>query len=338
MSFLDPNGDLCIQVGKSPVISFIVCSKTLVRTSDFWNKLLNGEFKESRDSTVELPEDDPRPMALLLNIVHGRFDQVPGYQDVMDIQYLYNISVLTDKYAMTHVLRPWAPGWLRSRDFLGEKPDVSLREQYCHERLWISWELGDKANFEKIANILLLKSSTSTEGANSLRCDGVLEPPDIYEILEQTRLDMIEALLTPLNDIIQRLIRKDEEFCDEDDCLGLMLGTCIQSLYSNGLWPIPQPADVPWSVSDLSAKLKTIEINGNNSVYHFCSHGSALKDKVEGVLSSIPSLLTEVHYRHLDSQAMKSGLGPIKPNGVVNGSEKEMSKQKLNRAKRVRVG
>ncbi len=306
--------------------------------------MLNGEFGESKkfrpedgsEWTIELPEDDPRPMALLLNIVHSRFDQVPGYESIMDIQDLYDISLLTDKCAMTHVLRPWARGWSHSARFLSKEPDISLREQHCHERLWISWELGDTANFEKIASVLLFNSSALIEDANSLRCDGVLEPPDIYgktipallsllylnsltcatvEILERTWLDTIEALLAPLNNIIQDLIQKDKKFCQrsfmqsgQGDCLASMLGAGIQSLYEIGLWPIPQSVDVQWSVSDLSAKLKTVDIKGSFGEYHICSQELALHAEVEKVLNSIPPLLTEVHRRHLDSQAKKSGV------------------------------
>ncbi|KAI0452903.1 hypothetical protein F5B21DRAFT_481523 [Xylaria acuta] len=339
-SCLDPKGDLCIQVGEAPATSFIVCSRTLARTSSFWNTMLYGEFKESKkfcpenglEWMVELPDDDPRPMALLLNIVHCHFDVVPSYPGPIGIQDLYEISVLTDKYDMTHTLRPWARGWLHSiMDSLGEMPDVSLREQYCQERLWISWELGDKAGFEGIAIVMLLNSSASTEDANSLRCDGVLEPPDIYKILEQTRLNMIKEILTSLNHIIQGLIQNEKIFCekykekskkkiqrDRGDCLASMLGAGIQSLHSTGLWPIPQPTDVQWSVSYLSEKLRTVEIQSNIGEHHTCSQKRALQAGVENVLHSIPSLLTEVHYGHLDSQARRSGISPTESDGIFD--------------------
>ncbi|KAI1736465.1 hypothetical protein F4680DRAFT_432223 [Xylaria scruposa] len=332
-SFLDPEGDLCLQVGESPATSFIVCSRTLARASLVWNVMLNGEFKESkrfrsREEPVDLPEDDPRPMALLLNIIHGRFDRVPSYDCVMNIRDLYDISVVTDKYDMAHVLRPWASGWLRSTHRLNKWPHLSLREQYCHERLWIYWELGDKVNFEKIANGLLLNSSTLTEDADSLRCKEAQEPPDIYEILEQTRLSIIEELLTALDNIIQGLIQKDKRFCSkkskkesqkgQGDCLASMLGTGIQSLYGVGLWPLPQPASVQCSVLDLSAKLKTVEIEGYIGEYHRCSQKLSLQNKVEGILRNIPSLLTEGHKSHLESQAKKSGVSPIGSDTLFN--------------------
>ncbi|KAI0550338.1 hypothetical protein F4679DRAFT_207908 [Xylaria curta] len=323
-SSLDPEGDLCLQVGESATC-FTVCSRTLARTSHFWNVLINGEFKESkkfssRDDgsqwTIPLPEDDPRPMALLLNIIHGRFDQVPRYECVLNIRDLYDISVVTDKYDMAHVIRPWASGWLRSAHRLNECSYLFLREQYCHEQLWIYWELGDKANFEKVANILLLNSSA----ISTLRYKGVQEPPDIYEIIEETRLSILKKLLTALENIIEGLIRKDKKLCaksqkeqkSQGDCLASMLGTGIQSLYSNGLWPIPKPADAKYlSVSSLSKTLQKVEIEGHFGEHHRCSQKLSLQNKVDEILRNIPSLLTKGHLSHLESQAKKSGVSDI---------------------------
>ncbi|KAI0192365.1 hypothetical protein EV127DRAFT_46697 [Xylaria flabelliformis] len=323
-SSLDPEGDLCLQVGESPTTSFIVCSRTLARTSSFWNVLLNGEFKEGKKScsgddgserrTIDLPEDDPRPMALLLNIIHSHFDRVPSYEGAMYIWDLYDISVVTDKYDMVHILRPWAAGWLRSithTHHLDKRAQLSLREQHCHERLWIYWELGDKANFENVAKFMLLNSSASTEDGNSLRCRGIQEPPDIYEFIEQTRPSIIKELLTALSDIIQGLIQKDGKFersrwSDESNSPASMLGRGIQSCYSVGLWPLPAPADVQCSVSSLSAKLQTVEDAGG--FRNRFSQNHSLHNKVEEILKNIPSLLTKGHKRHLKSQAKKSGV------------------------------
>ncbi|KAI0977538.1 hypothetical protein F4678DRAFT_477564 [Xylaria arbuscula] len=278
-SYLNPDGDLCIRVGESPATSFI-------------SKKFRSE--DDLEWTIELL-DDPKPMALLLNIIHSRFDQVPDY---ISIQDLYNICILTDKRAMTHVLRPWARGWLLSTQHLSTLPGLSLREQYCHERLWISWELSDTASFKKIASVLLLNSSASLRNANSLQCDGILEPLNIYENLQRIRLNTIGVLLTSLNNIIYGLMRKDKNFCqrsNQGDCLASMLGTGIQSLYEIGLYPIPQPMDVQWSVSDMLAKLKTVKIKGNFGEYHTCSQEPALQAEVEKVLNSNVGHLLQAH-------------------------------------------
>ncbi|KAI1113315.1 hypothetical protein F5Y14DRAFT_418439 [Nemania sp. NC0429] len=325
---LDPKGDLRIDVGMYSKNSFTVCSRTLARVSPFWDRMLYGEFQEgkkqhcqddSAEWTVQLPEDNPTAMSLLLSIIHGQFDAVPGYQDLLYISDLYDISVITDKYDMAHVLQPWARGWLRPTLCSAELVGESLREQYYHERLWISWALGDKANFEEISKIMLLTACTSSKDPNSLRCAGILEPPEIYEIIEQTRLDTIKALLAPFRTIIEGLIKNDKKLCGKykrkkysDVCLSSMLGTGIRSLYSVGLWPILQPVEVPWSVLILSDKLKSVKIESRGCIEdddghaHRCSHGPALQVEIQRVLDSIPSLLTEGHERHLECQARKS--------------------------------
>ncbi|KAI1119320.1 hypothetical protein F5Y14DRAFT_437890 [Nemania sp. NC0429] len=318
-SCLDPKGDLCIDVGMRPARSFTVCLRTLARVSPFWDKMLYGDFMESKkphpqdDSlewTVKLPEDNPTAMALLLSIIHGRFDVVPGYEDLLYVRDLYDISVITDKYDMACVLQPWARGWLRSTLYLTELIGESLRDQYCYKRLWISWALGDKANFEEIAKIMLLTSCTSIRDSNK-----------IYDIIERTRLDIIEELLAPFYKIIEGLITNDKTLCKKhkkknhrDSCLPSMLGTSIQSLHSVGLWPIPQPAEIPWSVLILSDKLKSVKMEGkgytdveDGHVYK-CCQGPALQVEIERVLKSIPSLLTEGHECHLECQARKSGI------------------------------
>ncbi|KAI3324107.1 hypothetical protein HD806DRAFT_494136 [Xylariaceae sp. AK1471] len=321
-SRLDPDGDLYLEVGEFPTVSFIVCSRTLARSSPVWNRMLNGEFLESKKPgpqdtsskwTIKFPKDNATAMAVLLSIVHGRFDVVPSYEGPIDTKDLYDISVLTDKYLMTHALRPWARGWWRSTQCSSECPGLSIREQHCHERLWISWELGDKASFKEIANFLLLNSSASTQGADNLRCAGILEPPEIYDIIEKSRLDTIEALLTPLNNIIQGLVQNDKSFCGRSkkgrgNCLAFMLGAGIQSLHSIGLWPIPKPADIQWSVLALSVKLENVDIAASVGEYHECSQSRVLKDEIKKTLDSMPSLLTEVHHRHLEAQAKKSGI------------------------------
>lgn len=149
--------------------------------------MLYGEFAESKSAqpkdgktpwVVKLPEDNSAAMSIILNIIHSRFDQVSGYEDFVYTTHLYNLCVLTDKYDMTHILRPWAKGWSRTTHIQCEKLGQSLRSKFCHERLWIAWELGDFVTFDAMSKALLLNSSSSA--GNNLRYVGALEPPEIY--------------------------------------------------------------------------------------------------------------------------------------------------------------
>ncbi|KAI1099475.1 hypothetical protein F4804DRAFT_82735 [Jackrogersella minutella] len=320
-SHVDPHGDLCLEVGHLAA-EFLVCSKAMARSSPFWRKMLYGEFAEGKRAQpqdgksewiVKLPEDNSAAMSIILNIIHSRFDQVSGYEDFVYTTHLYNLCVLTDKYDMTHILRPWARGWSRSTHAQCEKLGQSLRSKFCHERLWISWELGDHVTFDAMARALLLNSSAAA--GNNLRYVGALEPPEIYESIQQARLGMIKQLLNPLELILQGLVQNDKSFCgrpesgsQKGECLASMLGTTIQSLHSNGLWPIPDPAAVQCSVWEFAAKLQCLVIEGKFGDYHKCCQSHGLKARIDNTLLSIPPLLNELHWRHLEAQAKKSGM------------------------------
>ncbi|RYP86788.1 hypothetical protein DL770_004859 [Monosporascus sp. CRB-9-2] len=82
------------------VVTYVVCSKTLSSSSPVFKRLLYGGFAESKKPeagsqwAVYLPEDEPTPMKTILNIAHGRFDQVPIKWDT--VKDLYLLTVLTD--------------------------------------------------------------------------------------------------------------------------------------------------------------------------------------------------------------------------------------------------
>ncbi|KAI0843621.1 hypothetical protein F5Y06DRAFT_255377 [Hypoxylon sp. FL0890] len=321
--YIDPDGDLCLHVGPLAA-EFVVCSKTMARSSPFWKKMLYGSFAEGKKAQpqdsekewiVKLPEDNVTAMTIVLSIIHGRFDKVAGYEDLIYTAHLYNLCVLTDKYDMTHVLRPWAKGWSRSVHSRSDKLGQSLREKFCHERLWIAWDLGDQATFEEMAKALLVNCNASV--GNTLHYVAALEPPGIYESIQQVRLDIIKTLLKPFNDIIQRLVDNDQSLCERPSgtlyrgaCLSSMLGTTIRSLYKVGLWPVPEPAAVQCSLSELAAKLSHVEITGKDGDSHFCSKTRILQASIGMTMLSTPSLLTEAHRRHLEAQGKKSGFAP----------------------------
>ncbi|KAI0385547.1 hypothetical protein F5Y04DRAFT_246102 [Hypomontagnella monticulosa] len=319
---IDPNGDLCLDVGPFSA-QFIVCSRTMARSSPFWSKMLYGQFAEGKkaqprneksDWVVKLPEDNPAAMGIALNIIHGRFDQICGYEEFIYTTHFYNLCVLTDKYDMTHILRPWARGWSRSTHAQCEKLGQSLRLKFCHERLWIAWELGDRVTFEGMAKALLMNSSATV--GNNLRYVGALEPPGIYESIEKARLSIIKLLLKPLKDIVQGLVKNDQTLCKENsktgkDCQPLMLGNIIQSLHRHQLWPLPEALAVQHSVSNLATLLLLVEME-SSACHRKCSqfHLAGLVKGVEIVMNSTPPLLTEAHKRHLEAQAKKSGFAP----------------------------
>jgi hypothetical protein len=106
-------------------------------------------FVESKPSGVDwvlqLPEDCFPVFKILLDIVHGNFQDVPttlppervDNSEIPAEKFLYEMVVTADKYDMVHVLQPFAESWL-----------YKVRERWQHtwsrEVLWISWFLGDE--------------------------------------------------------------------------------------------------------------------------------------------------------------------------------------------------
>lgn len=173
----DDQGDLRLEVGEQKARrSFIVCSKSLARVSNPFKAMLYGDFAESKSRkqdpnwTVELPEDNSEAFITILYIVHSQFGMVP---DIVTRDQLYQITILTDKYDMTEMLRPWAPKWLsyaHSADNIYQGDEVLT---------WIAWELGDRSLFvEKVQWIL---NDCHLDGSSKLCCpDGKPLQDNVY--------------------------------------------------------------------------------------------------------------------------------------------------------------
>lgn len=184
---IDPDGDLCLVVGDEDATAFVVCSKTVARASPVWKRLLFGLFSESlqpsKDSgeewTVRLPVDNPRSMRLVLNIIHSQFEEVPtsvtffdyGETGYITFEELFQLTVLTDKYDLTRMLRPWASYWLRDIDERGPLA-VEYGGEYGAADMdclcWVAWELGSEKILTKAIKEIT-RTYIKTEG--SLRWD-----------------------------------------------------------------------------------------------------------------------------------------------------------------------
>jgi hypothetical protein len=160
-NFDSDRGDLRLVVGEQKAES-VVSSEALARASPIFRRMLNGNFAESKpksgDWVVTLPEDDPYALCFLLNIIHLRFDRIPavGGATTYTDQVVYKLTVLSDKYELTHSLRPWASSWLA---------DISKRHRRDFtSRIWIAWELGDYKLFAAEVDNLYLNTGVDSDG------------------------------------------------------------------------------------------------------------------------------------------------------------------------------
>lgn len=155
---IDPRGDLTLVVGATrcqskesshgpcKTVAFRVCSRAVSRAARAFDTMLFGGFSEAKvpDSgwAVHLPEDDPTAMGMLLQLMHGRFDTFDSssFDGIDGLSSLYEITSLTDKYDLTHLLRPWAERLGESLKHLVDNIPFSC--QNFRALLLASWELG----------------------------------------------------------------------------------------------------------------------------------------------------------------------------------------------------
>ncbi|UZP33595.1 hypothetical protein NXS19_001411 [Fusarium pseudograminearum] len=93
--------------------------------------------------TIEFPEDDPKSFAILLNLIHARFEKVPAN---VKLDRLFDVCVLADKYGMTSVLRPVAERWYLSAR--------TLDKDSIFKMAFIAWELGFATDFGEIVGYI----------------------------------------------------------------------------------------------------------------------------------------------------------------------------------------
>jgi hypothetical protein len=195
--YLDSSGDLRLQVGPEQQ-SYVVCFGTMERTSTVWKKMLSGGFAESKplntdtEWVVTLPEDKPKPMLIVLNIIHSRFSLVPEKVTVLE---LYHILVVTEKYDVTETTRPWARQWMKC-----------VRNTNHPLLMWIAWALGDATMFVVAVDMLVMRCTVDMDGRlvtpkGWLLDDARFDALRPHDILGSTtmRLDCNEVLTSVAN-------------------------------------------------------------------------------------------------------------------------------------------
>jgi hypothetical protein len=102
---------------------------------------------------VELGDDDPELMGLILRILHY---QGSPTEYVMEAERLAKLSLLCDKYDCTKSLGPWIPTWLRN---VGTK-DVS--PQALGSQILAAYMFGDSLEFRNRSRTATLQLAASS--------------------------------------------------------------------------------------------------------------------------------------------------------------------------------
>ncbi|KUI70525.1 hypothetical protein VM1G_06433 [Cytospora mali] len=186
---VDPNGNLKLVVDAERVL-FRVDANALRRSSKVFDAMLFRGFRESEqgsDWTVELPEDDAWAMQTLLHAAHANFADIPK---TMDLSELYSLTVLTNKYDMTHCLQPWAHKWASPVNNPSLHNPVVDRdvEEMDIERIWVLHEFGMYRSFEDMIVGVALNATATPDGDIQIW------------VTESSEPDRTDRVLAKLND------------------------------------------------------------------------------------------------------------------------------------------
>ena len=94
-----------------------VSSRHLTLASPVFRAMLHRKFSESNtlrltgSVEIPMPDDDPDPFLILLNILHGRIRKVPL---VVDLETLTQIATLVDKYDIMEPVEMFANFWFNN--------------------------------------------------------------------------------------------------------------------------------------------------------------------------------------------------------------------------------
>jgi hypothetical protein len=154
----DPDGDLELIVGMDPPHHFRLSAKRLKSTSHVWQDVVTVSH-EDIPKKVQLADDDPESMSILLNIVHLRFSELPRY---LIFEKLISLARLSHKYKSHELFQPFVAKWI----------DPFIRKELYQDRpewILIAWEFSLRAIFEHWLEYLCRECEKDEDGELVLR-------------------------------------------------------------------------------------------------------------------------------------------------------------------------
>ncbi|KAI0126035.1 hypothetical protein BJ170DRAFT_685279 [Xylariales sp. AK1849] len=276
--------------GHEEAVIFLVCSRTLARVSSVWQRLLSQKSATGQWA-VRLPDDNPDAMEKILKIIHNQYDCIPA-GGLMELNDIYEITILTDRYDMTHILRPWAAPWTVDmfKEVLNADEEKLKLPTYLYKHLWVAWTLGERHQFTRVHRKITRQSSITTDGylvfASGSEHTGYpqlneMSGPGFIEFTKELRQSFISTILDSIEDFLLGGSDKGPYW----SAFQIQRQQCLQEI---GLWPIPHASAIKHSPVELEKILKQ---NRFSLDYNFEDKG-----------------LSHSMTKHLDGQAKKTGL------------------------------
>jgi hypothetical protein len=181
------------------VVRMLVSSKHMMLASPVFKAMLqHSAFKEGKKLSsagkveVPLPDDDPAPFKIVLDIIHGRNKQVPRK---IDLDTLTKISIVVDKYQMTEGVQSYSEGWIEAlREDLPTKYVTGKDAQLVHRWLGISWVFERGMEFRTMTQLI-------ERGCHSNLAEDIEEGLPIPDLIISSLLSHLSWISSELTDL-----------------------------------------------------------------------------------------------------------------------------------------
>jgi hypothetical protein len=139
-------------------IEMRVSSRHLMLASSYFNRMLNGDWKESNTFQsdgclrIEISDWDIGALQILMDIIHGRARKVP---QALSLEMLAKIAVLVDFYECFEVVVIWTKVWI-------ERLELYVPKVYSRDLvLWlcISWVFQHAKLFNTALRVAMMQST-----------------------------------------------------------------------------------------------------------------------------------------------------------------------------------
>ncbi|CAJ2500500.1 Uu.00g033530.m01.CDS01 [Anthostomella pinea] len=351
---IDPEGDMFIHVGRNRCLEpnfskhrhedamrLRIDGKLVGQASPSWLGML-AKSNENSDMhgqwEIHVPEDNAPAMLTIFNILYSKFDQPPLGCDT-DIDELYNITVLTEKYNLTHLLRPWAAQWVLSMEkyWLGRTFGAGESTYDLEKLIWIFWVLGHQPLYSFMVLQVAAYSSLDKHGnlidPSKHVCfvsdeQNFRHPSHAMDAIKFARVSMLRSITSSIKSTIQEHLHgtekpswlqcapsksdKKSDNTDDHASRSTTRTAFISFLQSEKLWPTPDAFDISRSPMALLADFKQPGASSLAAFAHAadgrCRPDGVFHARVARIIRETTLPLVESSKAHLRAQAAKTGL------------------------------
>ncbi|KAK6337621.1 hypothetical protein TWF730_003016 [Orbilia blumenaviensis] len=311
--FDSPDLKVVVRVGLADS-AFLVSSHALAMASKKLREKLNSEStKELEDKpsgalssgitrVLNLENADPLSLDILFQVMHWKTDNLP---QKLTWDSLRKLAVVCDKYECGKILNPWPLIWME--DYEGQATLPGFEDW-----IFIANALDTRnTKARDISRKLVLESSSISKCGTYIRRDvrgiGIaahtveievgLIPTRVLEYVLEERANAVESVINLLRQFVGGITGISEntgsfglvgaQFCQNEACSDIALGSVLRSLKILNLWPLLRPgAPQEWhgSITTLVMQIESLRMST------FLQKTGTLEEKVTNSSSERESL------------------------------------------------